>query len=375
MKTYTTTLVLTASLLTIAFTTKAQNANDDLLNLLVQKKVVTQQEADSIKFENTQNKPIRKPNENQHGISLGKALQISGLIQGRYQAYQQSGVNNSFDLHRARLDVKGILTSNWTYEIYTEFAGTTKLLDAYTTYRIADFLKFTAGQFKVPFSVESLTSDADLEFIDRSQVVEALVARTKDVIGNQVGRDIGAQVSGSFLKLNKQYLFDYTFAVLNGAGYDVTADNNQAKDIDGRLGIHPVKGLDIGIDLYNGIGVWGTPPKNQTRDRRGMDAKYLYGRLSITAEYDEGKDSAMTRNGWYAQAAYSVLPKRLQLAAKIDNYDPNEAINTDISTWYIVGANYYFNNWARLVIDYSIRQEQVKQIKNNVLETQLQITF
>lgn len=375
MKSYTTTFIITASLLTTAFTTKAQNTNNDLLDLLVQKKVVTEQEADSIRAGNKQNIIPKKISENQHGISLGKALQISGLIQARYQAYQQSGINNSFDLHRARLDVKGTLTSNWSYEIYTEFAGTTKLLDAYTTYRIADFLKFTAGQFKVPFSVESLTSDADLEFIDRSQVVEALVARTKDVIGNQVGRDIGAQVSGSFLKVNREYLFDYTFAVLNGAGYDVTADNNQSKDIDGRLGIHPIKGLDIGADFYNGVGVWGAPPKNQTRDRRGVDARYVYGPLSVTAEYDEGKDSAITRNGWYAQAAYFVLPQRLQLAAKIDDYNPNEAISNDLSTWYIVGANYYFNNWARLAVNYSIRQEQVKQIKNNVLETQLQITF
>ena len=38
--------------------------------------------------------------------------------------------------------------------------------------------------------------------IDRSQVVEALVARGKDVIGNQNGRDIGIQIGGGILKKN-----------------------------------------------------------------------------------------------------------------------------------------------------------------------------
>src|SRR5258708_32110111 len=144
-----------------------------------------------------------KDKENQHNITIGsRALQISGLVQARYQGLEQSGVNNSFDLHRARLDVKGNITDKWSYEVYTEFAATTKLLEAYTSYQIADYLKFTAGQFKIPFSYESLTSDSQLEFIDRSQVIEALAGRSKDIIGNQIGRDIGAQISGSFAKLN-----------------------------------------------------------------------------------------------------------------------------------------------------------------------------
>jgi len=356
-----------------SFASKAQQ-NDDLLNLLIQKKIVSQQEADSIRAENAA-KDAKKEKENQHGISLGKALQISGLIQARYQSFQQPSSNNSFDLHRARLDVKGNLTDQWDYEVYTEFAVTTKLLDAYTSYKIADYLKFTAGQFKIPFSVESLTPDADLEFIDRSQVVEALVSRTKDVIGNSVGRDIGAQISGSFLKLSNRYILDYTLGIFNGAGYDVAADNNRNKDIDGRIVVHPIKGLDIAGDFYNGVGVWGTPAKNQTRNRWGVDGRYVYGPLSVTAEYDHGTDSAIERVGWYAQAAYFVWAKRLQLAVKVDDYDPDNFVNNDHSTWYIGGINYFFNKWAKFTVDYSDRREQVKQVKNNVLEAQLQVTF
>ncbi|HEY8927937.1 MAG TPA: porin [Mucilaginibacter sp.] len=364
------------SLLFAAVTTKAQQ-NEDLLNLLIKKNVLTQQEADSIRADQALKEQAKKDKAaNQHGISIGRALQISGLVQARYQGFAQSGVNNAFDLRRVRLDLRGNVSDDWSYDVYSEFAGSNvKLVDAFVQYKIADFLKFTAGQFKIPFSIESLTSDSQLEFSDRSQVVEALVSRTKDVIGNSNGRDIGIQINGSFAKIDDQYLFDYTFGVFNGAGYDVTTDNNNRKDYGGRLSIHPIKNLVVSADFYNGLGNYGTPATNQKRNRTGFDARYVWNGLSVTAEYDKGTDGTIKREGWYAQAAYFVIPKRLQLAAKYDTYDPTQTKNTDRSNWYIGGFNYYFNDWTRFTIDYSIRREQTVQVKNNLLNAQLQIVF
>jgi phosphate-selective porin OprO/OprP len=371
-------------LLTILFSAIASEAqsNDELLNLLIKKNVLSQQEADSLRADLALKEQQKrdKEKENQHNISIGsRALQISGLVQARYQGFEQTGVNNTFDLHRARLDTKGNITDKWSYEVYTEFAATTKLLDAYTSYQITDYLKFTAGQFKIPFSYESLTSDSQLEFIDRSQVIEALAGRSRDVIGNQNGRDIGAQVSGSFVKVNDHYLFDYTFGVFNGAGYDVTTDNNNHKDIAARFGVHPIKGLDFGGSLYSGedipVATTKVPnPVTQARNRYGIDGRYVTGPLSITAEYAHGTDGSIQRDGWYAQAGYFVLPK-LQLLARYDTYDPNKVIKTDRSTIYAGGINYVFNTWTKLSVDYLDKREETIQIKNNMLEVQLQIAF
>jgi phosphate-selective porin OprO/OprP len=373
--------MLILTILFSAIASKAQS-NDELLNLLIKKNVLSQQEADSLRADLALKEQQKrdKDNENQHNIFIGsRALQISGLVQARYQGFEQSGVNNSFDLHRARLDAKGNITDKWSYEVYTEFAATTKLLDAYTSYQITDYLKFTAGQFKIPFSYESLISDSQLEFIDRSQVIEALAGRSKDVIGNQNGRDIGAQVSGSFAKLNDHYLFDYTFGVFNGAGYNVTADNNNHKDIVARFGIHPIKGLDFGGSLYSGEDIPAATakvpnPVTQARNRYGIDGRYVTGPLSITAEYAHGTDAGIHRDGWYAQAGYFVLPK-LQLLARYDTYDPNKVIKTDRSTIYAGGINYVFNKWTKLSVDYLDKREEAIQIKNNILEVQLQIAF
>jgi len=367
--------VLLLSILFTAFTSKAQQS-DDLINILQKKNIITQKEADSLRADQAIKEQARKDKENQHGITIGsRALQISGLIQTEYEGFQQTGVNNTFLLHRARLDVKGDINDNWNYEVYTEFASTTKLLDAYTTYKIADFLKFTAGQFKVPFSLESLIQDSQLDFIDRSQVVNALAGRQTDVIGNQNGRDIGIQVNGSFAKVDDRYLFDYTLGVFNGAGYDVTTDNNSHKDIAGRFTVHPIKNLDVSADFYDGQGNYGTPAKNYLRNRGGFDARYVIGGLSLVAEYDKGTDGVIKRDGWYGQAAYFVIPKKLQLAAKYDTYDPNKIIKTDRTLIYTGGVNYFFNNWARFTLNYLDRREEVTQIPNNIFEAQLQLTF
>src|SRR5580698_7096307 len=82
---------------------------DDLLNVLIKKNVITQQEADSLRADAALKEQAKKDRDkkNQHGITIGsRALQISGLIQTEYEGFAQSTVNNTFLLHRARLDVK-----------------------------------------------------------------------------------------------------------------------------------------------------------------------------------------------------------------------------------------------------------------------------
>jgi len=370
--------LLVIALLFSAFASQAQQTND-LLNVLVKKGLISQHEADSLRADAA----IKAQDKaNQHGVYIGsRALQLSGLVQTEYEGFQQKTVNNTFLLHRARLDVKGDISDSWSYEVYTEFSGVNpKLLDAYTTYKVADYLHFTAGQFKVPFSLESLIDDSKLEFIDRSQVVNALAGRSTDVIGNQNGRDIGIDVNGSFAKIDNHYLFTYTLGLFNGAGYDVTTDNNNHKDIVGRLGINPIDNLSIGADIYNGqanyILTGAKVATNNKRDRDGIDARYVIGGLSLQAEYDAGTDATIKRNGWYGQASYFVLPKKIQLGAKYDTYDPNTVATNVKTNIYTGAASYYFNNWAKFSLNYLVKHEDAPtQVPNNIFEAQLQLTF
>ena len=214
--------------------------------------------------------------------------------------------------------------------------------------------------------------------IDRSQVVEALVARSKDVIGNQNGRDIGIQIGGTFLKVKDMPVIEYRLGVFNGSGINVADTANNAKDISGRLIFTPFKGFSFGGSIYKGLDKAIKPDvagKSQTRDRFGGEFSYALSRFSLKGEYIAGKDGKTNRSGWYVQTGYFVIPQKLQVLAKYDEYDPNTSTSGNISTNYVFGANYNFNNWSRLQAFYTIRQEEGTAIENNFMSVQYQIGF
>ena len=138
-------------------------------------------------------------------------------------------------------------------------------------------------------------------------MVEASVARGKDVIGNQNGRDIGLQAAGSFFLRQDRYPFDYALGIFGGSGINAT-DKNEEKDFAGRIVFHPVKGLDIGGSYYDGYGNWGTPATDQNRDRVGFELSYTYETLSFKAEYIAAEDGATEQDGWYLQGGYFFIP-------------------------------------------------------------------
>jgi hypothetical protein len=226
--------------------------------------------------------------------------------------------------------------------------------------------------------MENLASSNKLEMIDRSQVVEALVARGKDVIGNQNGRDIGVQFGGGLLKRNGSPVIEYRLGFFNGSGINVADTANDSKDIAGRLVFNPVKGLSFGGGYYGGYGKAlkpEVPGTSQARNRLGFEASYVKSRFSIKGEYIFANDRNTDRNGWYLQAGYFVIPQKLQLLAKYDLFDLNTSTDNTTSINYVFGGNFNFNNWSRLQAFYTIRAEQVNSLINNYLAVQFQIGF
>lgn len=333
---------------------------------------INAQSTDSSKVKNAARET--KDKQEKYYLSLGKALQLSGYTQFRYQAFQENSKIDGADLRRVRLDLKGVITPDWDYRLQVDFAGTPKILDGYINYTLDDYLKITAGQLKIPFSSENQISDDKSESIERSQVVEALVARSTDVIGNQNGRDIGLQFSGSLFKNNGQYFLDYYAGVFNGQGINAS-DKNKQKDFSGRVVLHPIRGLDLGGSYYNGFDNFGSPAGNYARTRYGAELKLAIDYLSISSEYIYGSDNNVNRDGWYALIGYYVIPKKLQPILKLDSYNPNKDQSGLVTTAYTIGANYFFNDWTKLQVNYTIKREETIQIDNDVFAAQLQIGF
>jgi len=362
---------------------KAQTV-EELIDLLIQKQIIKQNEADSIRADIALKEQSEKDKSKPFAINSNNPIQIMGYTQVRYQSFQTGSIN-SFDLRRVRLDLKGAIGGEWDYRLQTDFASSPKIIDAYLNYSFEDYLKVTTGQFKIPFSMENLIPDERSESIDRAQVVEAMVARSKDVIGNQNGRDIGLQFSGNVASFNNGFLFDYALGVFDGAGIN-TADNNQAKDFAGRLVLHPVSGLDLGGSYYNGYDQWNisvkdntgktvTALRNQSRVRYGSELKYKIGALTLSSEYISGNDGVIKRDGWYAQLTYFLISNKLQALLKMDEFDPDKSKSNVKLTNYTVGINYGFTNWAKIQTQYVYRREQTTQINNDALAFQLQLSF
>lgn len=375
------------ALIMILFIVRASysQTTNDILNVLVQRKLVTQEEADSLRADAALKQQESDAKRKSFQVTAGKNISLAGYTQIRYQNLEETGKKSGFDIRRARLDVKGNISPYVGYRLQTDFAGTStgafaKLLDAYAEVKLTDYFNLTIGQQKVALSYENQVSDNKSESVDRSQVVEALVARSKDVIGNQNGRDIGIQANGSLFNTGERFLLDYQVGVFNGAGINAAADNNLSKDVAARLLIHPIQGLDLGGSYYDGVGNYlvistDKANRNKGRTRWGTELSYEKKRFSLHSEYLEGKDNVVNKNGYYMQAAFYIIPQQFQIIGKYDSYDPNNDKSDDASIVYTLGVNYLFNANTKLQVAYNIRKEQGTEISNNFATVQFQVGF
>jgi phosphate-selective porin/Arc/MetJ-type ribon-helix-helix transcriptional regulator len=349
---------------------------DRLLDLLVKKGVVTTQEAVEFRAELAVKKQEEKDQQKEFVLTAGKPIKISGYTQVRYR--KDKSTNDGLDIRRARLTAAGDITERFDYKTQVEFGGgsTPFLLDAALGYKANPYLKLTAGQFIIPFSMENVTSEMKMQTINRSQVVEALAARGTDVIGNQNGRDIGVQASGSLLPREDYYLADYAVGVFNGAGINKSADTNEQKDFIGRVVFHPVKDLSVGGSYYAGRYTLATTPNvKNDRDRVGAEVAYAKDSLSLKSEYIKGNDGPTNRDGWYAQGGYFFIPNKFQGVLKFDTYDPDTDAGHDATNVYTLGANWHFNKWAYVQVDYEFKDEMGKETDNDVLISQVTLQF
>jgi hypothetical protein len=350
---------------------------DDLLNFLTEKGVIKSSDAKTFK-EELSKKYHEASEEKAIPVIANKFLRLSGYTQIRYQIPENA--ISGFDIHRARLVLDGDITDRIDYKLQPAFeAPSPKLLDAYMDYKLGTYLILTAGQFKIPFSQENLISSSILETIDRSQVVESLVARSKDVIGNQNGRDIGIKAAGQCLKFTDNYLFEYAVSIINGQGIN-TVDLNDQKDYVGRLLIHPIKGLSIGGDYYGGrYALAGITGSSYERTRFGAELAYIHDPVSLKAEYIKGRDGSRkgitTRQGWYVQGTYFLISKKLQGILKYDTYIPDVHISNNTSTIYTIGLNWYFTTLTRIQVNYEIKDVEGASKNSNLLAAQLQVGF
>src|SRR3954469_198773 len=170
----------------------AQNSTsevDELLDLLLAKGIITSAEASALRVRRkntagpevggnpvatalvspapTAPQPVPSPSKGDQASSKNKLLNISGFVQARFT--EARGTTNTFEIRRARLIFDGNLSDQISY--YMQLDGVKpQMLDAKVDFKGFRQFGATIGQFKIPFSTESMTSDNLLPFIERSPV-------------------------------------------------------------------------------------------------------------------------------------------------------------------------------------------------------------
>jgi phosphate-selective porin len=145
---------------------------------------------------------------------------VGGYVQIQYDAYPNAPVNTStdtFNISRARIEIKTELSKDFTGSVSfeaTKLNTTTGLKTAYVDWKQLSYLNVRFGQFKIPFTRESVTLDSALDFVARSLAVDNLVTKLPD------SYDTGIQFSG------KRGIADYALAVTNGQAENTLDDNS-----------------------------------------------------------------------------------------------------------------------------------------------------
>ena len=330
---------------------------------------------------------------------IGDYLSISGWMNIQYDYEQQLNNEdvlitdiNTFNVRRARLDIKGNINKNLEFRVQGDFAGSPKLVDGFVKVKLNKYFNIQAGQFKIPFTFENPQSPLTLEGIEYAQVISKLSGYS-DISGVKTysgGRDVGVMIYGnlfSFENNGKEIpVITYKLGLFNGNGMN-NKDANTLKDIAASIEVCPlVKGLMLAASYYDGNYMLSSlNEKDAVRDRLTFGGKYENGRLTVRSEFITGKTDIakgeamynLNSDGFYVAGGYwfNVKSQKIRPVARYDFFRQDITDATQNSTYYMVGIDWWPYNNLRLLLNYTIKDKANYENFGHLLQAQLSVKF
>ena len=267
-------------------------------------------------------------------VQLGSVGEISlrGRLSGIVRtAVPDEGQNADFFWRARRIAIEGTLFKKVEFEVCREIGDVTEPeCDAYVNVRVARAVQIQAGQFKIPFGHDALTSGANLDFVARSLIGHELAP----------GRDVGVMTHGRVAGRTVSYEVGYFRRDGDNARTANTRGGTDA--IAARLLVSPsatgLTGLQVGAavvrsQLDDQLGLRGRTAfgegvffdrvfVNGSRLRRGFEAAWARGPVSLSSEYidvsDERHGMGFEREnlpcvhsaGWYVAGTWLLTNER-----------------------------------------------------------------
>lgn len=337
-------------------------------------------------------------------------IKFSGYAQIRYENTQNNAglvsVNkNSFNVRRIRLKASATPAAHTTAVLEGDFGNTSPSLKSGYIEWYPMALKanqswmLTAGQVTWPFGFQLAQSSAVRETPEYPQVYQRLFPGEYDR---------GVQITSPS---SKPVWFQ--LGLFNGIGAN-KPDDNSNKDWVGRVRWEARPNLALGASFYlgralsvasasagkpttgfvdsngNGVkdpgeasiiipGATAVSAVESTKNRFGADLEWRpVEKLALKGEYILGKEfvssvkETVNVHGWYAQAAYDILPKT-QGVVMFDDYRDTTTNSKDILH---VGLIQHLNESTKAKLFYQFVNEIVGlQVANNVLTVEMVTKF
>lgn len=366
----------------------AQDSDSELLKKLVEKNVLSQSEADEIRKDSKkveQKSSVTQTVEKVRNAFNTPYMQFGGNGQVWYRYSDVDNVKHDFKAKNLFISVNGKLNDSFRYGFLLEFVNPS-VQEFWGEWTAAKEFNFKLGQFKVPFTLESLYVPATLETAAYSRTISNLVgyAGDDDVLKaqngkNNFGRDAGVQISGELVPMNGDYnLIQYSAGMFQGMGV-TSSEKNNTKDFAGTLMFQPAKGLRIGGGAYFGQATYqigSEDAADHVRNRWVVSADYKSDRFNARAEWITANDGGISKEGLYGIAQYYLVPKKVNALVKVDYYNKNKDINSEVMD-YTVGLNYYFAPMCRIQLNYTLSDYSKKwgAENSNVVVAQFQVGF
>ena len=226
---------------------------------------------------------------------VGDKLTLDALIWtgAHWWRFEHAGLSQSeFAFERAEALVG--LTGYLSPVVSLRLSGDVSYLkpqDLYVDLHWRSGLGLRAGQFLLPLGVDAMT-EPDSQVLASSSF---LAGYTKPA-GT---RDVGVLGSWEYSR------FSASAAVVNGSGANA-GDNNDRKDLCGRLAVRPLPSLDAVLALR---AYYGWPDASDSLWRStALEARIRRGPLELQAEFQNHLSRGARNNPAYLQAAWDVGP-------------------------------------------------------------------
>lgn len=377
------------------FATKNMVANDGATILPIEKKIeiglsATSYPADSYAKSMETGAPTSSLDLN---IALSK-LRIWGYGHIWYSYKHAEKLNtNGGEVKRIILMADAQITKKISFFMMYD-AAMSELHEYYGQYNFAPWAQLRVGQFKQPFTLESIYSPTFMSTILYDPSVLYLAGIASDpLMGNHVARDMGVMLTGNFLKNEAQrYTMNYSIGVFNGPGMNMK-ENNSQKDIVGMLKYMPGKNITLEASFLAGTGhaqsasPYGNIAKGEdySRHRWNVAVEATIAPFYIRSEYIQGYDGGVHSRGGYVNFIYTPV-KRFDIVLNWDYLDKNTHCNkneqnifaqngwvTEQNT-YTAGVQYWLYQRCRLSAHFVYTKPRVGNITREFI-SQLQISF